>query len=82
MSEQIDTTVPEYLGRMIKEKAELEQGIKDLRAFIKDNPKFGELSQIDRTLMVEQEVAMFAYLTTLVARLHRAVSPRQEPPQR
>jgi hypothetical protein len=82
MSETIDTTVPEYLGRMIKEKAELEQRIKDLRSFIKENPKFGELSQIDRALMVEQEISMSAYLTTLAARLHRAVSPRQEPPQR
>ena len=74
--------LPPHVSRMIDEQNELVSRIGKLREFIKENPRFGELSMTDQVLMAEQETAMNVYLVVLTARIERAINPRQEPPQR
>jgi hypothetical protein len=58
----------EYVERMKTEKAELEQRITKLLAFI-ESDKFAELDDIDKRLLRQQYCGMETYLTSLAARL-------------
>ncbi len=62
--------VPEsFLDRVIKEKAELTEKISKLKDFIENNPKFDELTNINRILLTNQFNAMELYLYALDSRI-------------
>jgi hypothetical protein len=58
-----------FLDRVIKEKAELAEKTSKLDDFIENNPKFSELSNINRILLVNQFNAMEMYLYALDSRI-------------
>lgn len=58
-----------FLERMIQEKADLAEKVSKLDDFIENNPKFYELSNINRILLVNQYNAMELYLYTLDSRI-------------
>lgn len=60
----------EYVERIKTEKADLEQRITKLLAFI-ESDKFAELDDIDKRLLRQQYCGMETYLTALSARLLR-----------
>lgn len=51
------------------EKAELEERLDKLNAFINDKERFGELNEWQRVAMVNQSMAMCVYLNMLVLRI-------------
>ena len=60
---------PPHIQRIIDEAGELNEKIKKLDAFIKDNPIFKEQSAIDQQLMKRQLTVMKEYLEILDMRL-------------
>lgn len=62
--------VPEYQARVIAEKAELDERISKLGAFL-DGEVFKTLDIEDRALMMAQLTAMHAYSYTLGGRIER-----------
>lgn len=58
-----------FLERMIQEKADLAEKVSKLDDFIENNPKFYELSDINRILLVNQFNAMELYLYALDSRI-------------
>ena len=60
---------PPHIQRIIDEAEELNEKIKKLDAFIKDNPIFKEQSAIDQQLMKRQLTVMKEYLEILDMRL-------------
>ena len=67
----------EYVERMKTEKAELEQRITKLLAFM-ESDEFAKLDDIDKRLLRQQYCGMEAYLTALSARLLREDIKRYE----
>jgi len=66
--DSVDT--PEsFLDRVIKEKAELAEKTSKLKDFIDNNPKFDELTNINRILLINQFNAMELYLYALDSRI-------------
>ena len=62
--------IPEsFLDRVIKEKAELAEKTSKLKDFIENNPKFDELTNINRILLINQFNAMELYLYALDSRI-------------
>ena len=62
--------VPEsFLDRVIKEKAELAERTSKLKDFIENNPKFDELTNINRILLINQFNGMELYLYALDSRI-------------
>lgn len=58
-----------FLDRMIKEKAGLEDKLSNLKEFIENNPKFYELTDINRILLINQFNAMELYKYALDSRI-------------
>lgn len=58
-----------FLDRVIKEKAELAEKTSKLKDFIENNPKFDELTNINRILLINQFNAMELYLYALDSRI-------------
>ena len=58
-----------FLDRVIKEKAELAERTSKLKDFIDNNPKFDELTNINRILLINQFNAMELYLYALDSRI-------------
>lgn len=58
-----------FLDRMKKEKEELDEKLLKLNDFIENNPKFNELSNINRILLVNQFNAMELYKYALDSRI-------------
>lgn len=67
--EQETRKEPDYLVRMRQEGEELSERLNKLQAFVEKNPIFGEMSQDERTLMIEQGAAMENYLYVLNQRI-------------
>lgn len=67
----------EYIDRMKTEKAELEQRITKLLAFM-ESDEFAQLDDIDKRLLRQQYAGMETYLTSLAARLLREDIKRYE----
>lgn len=66
-----------YIDRMKTEKAELEQRITKLLAFI-ESDKFAELEETEKRLLRMQYCGMETYLTSLAARLFYEDAKRYE----
>ena len=58
-----------FLDRVIKEKADLAEKTSKLKDFIENNPKFDELTNINRILLINQFNAMELYLYALDSRI-------------
>lgn len=58
-----------FLDRVIKEKFELAEKTSKLKDFIENNPKFDELTNINRILLINQFNAMELYLYALDSRI-------------
>ena len=58
-----------FLDRVIKEKADLAEKTSKLKDFIDNNPKFDELTNINRILLINQFNAMELYLYALDSRI-------------
>lgn len=58
-----------FLDRVIKEKADLAEKTSKLKDFIENNPKFDELTNINRILLINQFNAMELYLYSLDSRI-------------
>lgn len=65
----MNNTYPPHIQRIVDEAEELNEKIKKLDAFIKDNPIFKEQSAIDQQLMKRQLTVMEEYLEILDMRL-------------
>lgn len=59
----------DYVKRMHEELEQLKEKKDKLNDFIKNNPKFGELSNIQRILMINQFNAMDLYYYALESRI-------------
>lgn len=59
----------DFLKRMHVELEELKEKREKLNDFIENNPKFGELSNIQRILMINQFNAMDLYYYALDSRI-------------
>lgn len=66
--DSVDVT-ESFLDRVIKEKAELAEKTSKLKDFIENNPKFDELTNINRILLINQFNAMELYLYALDSRI-------------
>jgi len=58
-----------YIDRLKEEKNELSKKLSKLNDFIENNPKFNELSNINRILLVNQFNAMQLYDYALDSRI-------------
>lgn len=58
-----------FLDRMVKEKADLAEKVSKLKDFIENNPKFDELTNINRILLINQFNAMELYMYALDSRI-------------
>ena len=62
-------TYQPHQQRVVDEKAELEDKVTKLGAFILDNPIYGNLEEEDKDLMNEQLKCMEGYLSVLEKRI-------------
>lgn len=63
---------PPHLKRMVEEESELNQRVRNLGQFIKENPTFNTLSESDRWNLQRQETVMSEYLGILQTRIRAA----------
>ena len=59
----------DFLKRMHEELEQLKEKKDKLNTFINDNPKFGELTNINRILLINQFNAMELYYYALESRI-------------
>jgi hypothetical protein len=71
------TPTPEYQQRVIEEKAQLQERVAKLAAFI-TSPRFGTLDMEERARLLDQRLAMNIYLDIL----KRRIACFQPPPSR
>jgi len=69
IKEKMEKQESTFLERIIKEKAELAEKTSKLKDFIENNPKFDELTNINRILLINQFNAMEMYLYALDSRI-------------
>ena len=69
IKEKMEKQESTFLDRVIKEKTELAEKISKLKDFIENNPKFDELTNINRILLINQFNAMELYLYALDSRI-------------
>jgi hypothetical protein len=69
LSYDLEDAPENFLQRVIKEKAELAEKTSKLKDFIENNPKFDELTNINRILLINQFNAMELYLYALDSRI-------------